>query len=212
MESYVSVWPPNMVLLTLVIVTPLLFATFDARKQKPFWGKTIAAILIMVVSWFVDGGRVISLALPIFYAGIFLDGYQSIQTPKERRSYVVWVPPAMLLVGLMSYMSWQTRPKELQLRVDSLALNLGSNVAIMPKQSLRIVEFGVAPGREWHIKDGVQVTSIWEDESFADAHGNPWSSREVVNRIETWAGVVREHRKKPPEVATVAAAAPVARS
>lgn len=107
----------------------------------------------------------------------------------------------MILWCSIAYLSWDNGPAEWQFGADSLVVARGTYQSHMPKTSLRIVEFGDAPDREWHIKDGVHVASIDESESFADAKGNPWSSREVVNRIEAWAGVTRERLQRPPQVA-----------
>ena len=171
----------------------LFVAVFEARRQRPVLGRTVAAAVILCISWLFPTS-VLYISLPTLLIGMGVDQFYDPRFAKQRRANLaVTLFTVVLYASVSVFLLGRTGSRQIQMTESSLVAGFGSNQMAYPKGSLRIVEFYWTPNREWHLKAGQHVIGVREDDWFEDANGTPWSPRELIAKIEVWAGIRREH-------------------
>lgn len=187
---------PNVIALLLVVTV------FAVRTGRNMVCRTLVLLCALILSWFVQETWVIAL-LPIFmFAGMAIDRRREpkiVHAPRALSAILAVLSAVVLVVQAYYLLSTRSGPTVLRVTKEELIENRGPRYqAVLPRSSLRIVEFKKVPHRTWHLKDGTHVVALFEGDEFVDANGERWLARGIVSDPERWAGIQREQVNRDP--------------
>lgn len=182
-------YDPGPWLLAPLGVLLLVSAWFRRGRGTSFVGSIICGLAALCLAFTPLRQQSGALAWMLVMVSICVDALRD-------RSWSKWSVVGLLaLISALSAYTWNLSgrgwPRSLILDEENVVFqNLGDRT-VVGKHGTRIVEFGDAPNRDWHLKDGREVISLTEGTRFRSSRGPIVNAEDVVVKVEAWAKVKR---------------------
>lgn len=189
METFEAIRPGLGLLPLAVGLICFAGAYVSSQRKEPFVYRLVAGILIVLLTGIVPNFELQTRdVLGLMIGGYLCDAISAPRMKPEMRVLMAIGIGSVFMLGNLP----TTTTQRVMLAPSALVISQGGATKVQ-REKLRILEISGAGERLWHIKDGTSMVSLNDFNDYKDAKGMRISAQQVVDRIEEWAEVDREH-------------------